>query len=321
MTANLPNGLLTTVTPKALWTWDTTNPDDPIPTAYNGYPTKTGLVPDDLSMFCGVPLYYNGQNPTPMSAAQKIQAIRWAEDWVEQETGLLLTPTWVASPPSRNVFETTNSGMVTESGAQVLGVDYDLEDAPYDFYYDRSQDEGWMELTTRYRPIRRIGGQDFSPIKNFSYQYPLLDMLFRVPPTWFVVDQDFGLLRLVPSANIQLLPLWALQLSLGGFAQSLPGGLWLQYTAGLSRVDYNSRFSFVKQLVLAQASITCIRSMAGSMSNGAEAFSTLIDGVQFNTKYSALGPYGAQIAQFEKQRDALLQTAISKVSGPFIVCL
>lgn len=321
MTANLPDGLLTTVTPKALWTWDTSNPDDPIPTGYRGYPTKSGLVPDDLSLFCGVPLYYNGNTPTPMTAAQKIQALRWAEDWVEQETGILLTPTWVASPPSRNVFETTNSGMVTQSGAQVLGVDYDLEDAPYDFYYDRSQDEGWMELTTRYRPIRRLGGQDFSPIKNFSYQYPLLDMLFRVPPTWSVVDGDFGLLRLVPSANVQMLPLFALELSLGGFAQSLPGGLWLQYTAGLNSSDWHTRFSFMKQLVLAQASIICIRSIAGSISLGADSYSTLIDGIQYQVKYNSGGPYAAQIQQFTKQRDELLQTAISKVSGPFIVTI
>lgn len=319
--SNLPSGALVTVTPTALWTWDTTNPDDPFPVTYNGYPTKTGLMPDDLGLYCGVPLFHNGPVPTAFTPNEKIQAIRWAEDWVEQETGILLTPTWVASPPSLNVFETTNSGLSTSSGAQVLGVDYDLEDAAYDFDYPRSQDEGWMYLSLRYRPVRRVSGQDFSPLKNLSYQYPLLDMLFRVPPSWFVVDGDFGLVRLVPSANVQMLPLFALELSLGGFANSLPGGLWLQYTAGLTKNDYRSRFSFINQLVLAQAAIICIRSLAGNLSMGADSYSTLIDGVQYQVKYGAKGPYGAQIEQFTNQRDELLATAIGKVAGPMVIAL
>ena len=319
--ALLPTGALTTVTPTALWTWDTTNPNDPIPQAYNGYPTKTGLLPDDLSLYCGVPLYYNGTPPVAMTSTQKLQAIRWAEDWVEQETGLLLTPTWIASPPTRNVQETANAGMSTSSGAQQLGVDYDLEDAPYDFFYDHTQDEGWFEISMRYRPIRNVNPLDLGPIKNMAYQYPLLNTIFRIPPTWMVVDQDYGILRLVPGQNLAMLPLWAMTLTLGGNAMSIPGALHFQYSAGLTPNDMRSRFSFIKQLVLAHASILCIRSIAGGIGLGADQYSTLIDGVQFSTRYGAQGPYGAQIAQFEKQRNELLQTAINKVMGPVMLTL
>ena len=60
-----------------------------------------------------------------------------------------------------------------------------------------------------------------------------------MPPTWFVEDEDFGLIRLVPAANVQMLPLFAMQLAFMGFAESIPGGLWFQYTAGLNNSEYN----------------------------------------------------------------------------------
>lgn len=322
MSGSMPTGLLTTVTPVAQWKWDVTDINNPIVTGYaQGSPTKTGLGPSDLQNYVGVPLVYRGQPARPMTDAQKIQAIRWAEDWVEQETGLLLTLTWVASPPARNTFETSQQGMSTSSGMQQLGVDYDLEDAAYDFFFDRSQDQGWLITPLRYRPVRRINGQDYSPLKNYAYTYPLLDLFFRVPPSWFVVDGDFGLVRLVPSSNVQMLPLFALELSFGGFADSLPGGLALQYTAGLTGNDYRTRFSFIPELVLAMASMTCLRSIAGTVSMGVSKYSTLIDGVQVQTSYSASGAFGEQISQFQKRRDELLQTALTKVSGPALLTL
>jgi hypothetical protein len=317
-----PDGQLMTVEPKAQWKWDTTDQDDPIVLGYaRGQPTKTGLTIQDLRDYVGVPLVYRGSPPRPMTDRQILQTIRWAEDWVEQETGLLLTLTWVASPPARNVFELSQQGMTTQSGMQQLGVNYDLADSAFDFFFDRSQDQGWLIQPLRYRPVRRINGHDFSAIKNYSYQYPLLDSFFRVPPTWLVEDSDFGLVRLVPSANVQLLPLFALELSFGGFSDSLPGGLGLQYTAGLQGNDYRTRFSFIPELVLAAASMTALRSIAGTVSMGVSSYQTLVDGVQYTSKYSAAGAFGEQIAQFEKRRDELLQTALTKVSGPSLLTL
>ena len=199
---------------------------------------------------------------------------------------------------------------------QQLGVDYDIEDAPYDFHYDRAQDDGWMVMPLRYRPVRKITGHDFSPLKNLSFQYPMLNNYFRVPPSWFVVDGDFGLVRLVPSANMQMLPLFAFQFTFGGYTGSLPGALWLRYTAGLTNSDYATRFAFIKRLVLVKAGTYALRSIAGGISMGADSYDTLIDGIQYRVKYGAKGPFGAQIEQFETEAGELLQ---SKVAGPQVL--
>ena len=308
----------------ALWGWDLSTPGYPTISTYPtaNQPTKTGLMPADLQSFAGVPIQIYGNPPTPIPASTLLNWIRWAEDWVEQETGLLLTPTWVASPPTRNIGATSATGLLTKNAqTQVLGVDYDLEDAPYDFFFTRAQDEGWMMQSLRYRPIivDEFFTADISAVKNVAYIYPLLNDFFRVPPTWYVEDHDFGLLRLVPAANVQMLPLFAMQLAFMGFAESIPGGLWLQYTAGLRGVDYITRYSFMKQLVLAQAAIQAASTVQGTINYGAKETVITVDGLQYTTKYSEKGPYTGLIEYWKKMRDDLLQTAFNKVSGPQII--
>ncbi len=312
----------------ALWTWDTSTKPQPTVTGYptTGGPTKTGLMPQDLQNFVGVPIQYYGNPPTPVSSGTMLGWIRYAEDWVEQETTLLLTQTWVASPPTRQPTATNATGLIVNpasSGVQQLGVDYDLEDAPYDFFFPRAQDEGWMVQSLRYRPVRSAtySALDYTSIKNIAYIYPLLNDFFRVPPTWYVEDSDFGLVRLVPAANVQMLPLFAMQLSFMGFAQSIPGGLWLQYTAGLTANDYISRFSFIKQLVLAQAAIQALMTIQGTLNFGATQYNINVDGLQYQTQYPKSGPYSGLIEQFTRMRTDLLQTAFNKVSGPMLITL
>jgi len=323
----------TPITSQALWQWDNTG-SYPVATGYglNGVytPTKTGLGPQDLQNFVGVPLQYYQPTPTPVSAETILGWIRYAEDWVEQETSLLLAPTWVASPPLLQQGQTQDTQVVPSSGQgiQIIGQDYDLADAAYDFFFPRAQDEGWMVQSLRYRPIRNVtqparilSQQDYSGVKNISYIYPLLSEYFRVPRTWLVEDQDFGLVRLVPAENVQELPLFSMQLAFMGFAESIPGALYFQYTAGLMPNDYNSRFRFIQQLVLAAAAIQALSSIQGSVSMGLISHSTLIDGVQFQAKYSENGPFGSLIQQFKKQRDELLNVTFTKVAGPQIITL
>ena len=322
-----------TVTTQALWQWDTTGPY-PVATGYglggNYLPTKTGLMPSDLQNFAGVPLQYYQPIPTPVPDAVLIDAIRNAEDYVENETGLLLTPTWVASPPSVQVGQNTDMGLVSSSGSQIQlqGQDYDLPDAAYDFYFPRAQDEGWMVQSLRYKPVRNvtqpsriISQNDFTGVKNFSYIYPLLDTYFRVPPTWFVEDQDFGLIRLVPSSDVAMLPLFAIQLSVMGWAETLPGALWLQYTAGLTPSDYNTRFRFIKQLVLSIAAIQILGTIQGTVNMGISQHNTLVDGVQYMAKYNDKGPFAGLIENFIRQRDELMHMALTRVAGPSIITL
>lgn len=324
-----PPGAASIVSGNALWDWDTSGLD-PIVKAYRGgTPTKTGLVPNDLQQMVGVPLqYYTPATGTqgPVPTPQIFEWIRDAEDWVEQETGLLLTPSWVASPPEIQAF----AAVATQTpvapggwGGQRQGIDYDIADAAYDFIFDRAQDNGWVVQPLRYRPIRNvnISGADFTAVKNMAGIYPLLSSFFRVPPSWYVEDQDFGLIRIVPAENVQMLPLFAMQLSFMGFAESVPGAWHFQYTAGLTATDYSTRFRFIKRLVLATAAIYALGSIQGTINMGLIRTSVLVDGMQTQLQYPEKGPFGALIDNFTKERDALLQTALTKVNGPVFLTM
>lgn len=312
----------------ALWNWDTSVPNAPSIKGFNGQPTKTGLKPSDLQMTAGVPLQFfspAGNSVQAIPPEQLIEWIRDSEDWVEQETNLLLTPTWIASPPEIQAFSSTVTGVpsVNGNGGQVQGVDYDLPDAAYDFYYERAQDNGWLCQPLRYRPLRNVttGAADFTAVKNIAAIYPLLSDFFRVPPSWYVEDQDAGLIRLVPAANVQMLPLFAMELSFMGFSDTVPGCWHYQYTAGLTPVDYQTRFRFIKRLVLVDACIRALASIQGSINMGLMRVETLVDGLQQKLQYSERGPFGSLIETFRKERDELLQTTLTKVSGPMIITL
>lgn len=317
-----------TPTGAALWDWDRSDPDAPVVKAYsNGSPTKTGLTPTDVQMTCGIPLqFYAPAGNTPMAIPPDtiIDWIRQSEDWVEQETNLLLTPTWVASPPEIQPFAAQVTGVPDAGGdGQVQGVDYDLADAGYDFYFERAVGDGWLCTPLRYRPLRNVktSAADFTAVKNMAGIYPLLNDFFRIPPTWYVEDQDAGVIRIVPAQNIQMLPLFAMQLSFMGFSDNVPGAWHFQYTAGLTATDYSSRFRFIKRLVALDASIRALGTIQGTINMGMMRVETLVDGLQVKLQYSEKGPFGSVIEAFKRERDELLATAREKVAGPMFMTI
>lgn len=323
------NGSTPAVKTTALWNWSAAGSGAnayPTVTSYShGKPTKSGLMPDDVANFVGVPLVIfppNGGMPTPVSDKTITQWIRWAEDQIEQETGILLTPTWVAAPAATTQQLITATGLIPLNGQyQQLGVDYDMAEAAYDFDFSRAEDSGWLYQQLRWKPVRGPGPNDQSGLKNYAFVYPLLNSYFRVDPSWFVIDQDFGLLRLVPNTNIQLLPLFALQLTFQGFAQSVPGGIWLQYVAGLSPADYGSEYSFMSTLILSVVATRALAILQGSVNYGVVDMMTTSDGLQQKLSYSKDGAYAPLIKEFEKQRDELYKTARNKMSGVSFVML
>lgn len=315
------------VTTAALWTWNTSG-SVPTVSGYPGVsgtqPTKSGVSVADLRSFVGVPIQIYGNPPAAVLDSDVLQMIRNAEDYIEQETGLLLCQTFVASPPAVTVEQAAAVGVVPVSGLYMRqGFDYDLGDAAYDFLFPRAQDEGWMIYSLRYRPVTRISYGPVTPnaIEQISYNYPLLNQYFRVPPSWQVEDHDFGLVRLVPSTNVQMLPLYAMQLAFMGFAESVPGGIWMYYRAGLTPIDYQSRFSFVKQLVMAQAAIQALSTVQGTVNYGATMYSMSIDGVMYQTKFGEKGAFDGLIKNFAGQRDSLMKAVRDKISGPMITTL
>lgn len=334
----ISSGSTPLVPTQSLWSWDTTGA---IPTA-TGYPvqvsntyptgfapTKTGLSADDLCAFAGVPLQYYGNPPRPVAPATLLGWIRYAEDRIEQETSILLCQTWVASPPTQSVQVTQACGLLpnTTSGYQVRGYDYDLEDAAYDFAFPRWQDSGWGYLTLRYRPLQSttygiVGGSaatvGTTAIKNTSFIYPLLSQFFRMPSSWNVEDRDFGMVRYVPATNTQMLPLFAMQLAFMGFSEDVPGAMWLQYTAGLTPYDYQSRYSFMKELVLLEAAITALTTIQGTINLGAKSVQMTVDGMSYKTDYDVRGPFAGLIDMYMKRKQGLMDTAKNLVAGPMV---
>lgn len=291
-------------------------------------PTKTGLMPQDLQNFVGVPLQYYSNPPKPVPPEVIIQWIRNAEDKVEQDTGILLCQTWVASPPAQSPGSAQATGLLLNqsSGTQQLGYDYDKEDNAYDFMFPRAQDEGWMYQSLRYKPVQSLtynasgspATAGYTAVKNISYIYPLLNEFFRVPTGWIVEDRNFGLVRLVPAQNVQMLPLFAMQLAFMGFAESVPGALWFNYTAGLTPLDYQSAYSFMKQYVLAEAAMRALASIQGTINLGIKDSMITVDGLSYKSSYSEKGPFSGLISQFKEQRDELMKMARDKVAGPML---
>jgi hypothetical protein len=312
-----------TVTTNALWDWNVTDPSNPEVIMYHGGTiTKTGVMPQDLRDFVGVPLVRYGDPPVPVSDLELLEHIRSSEDYVEACSGVFLTPTQVASAPTRNNIQSIAAAINgrAPNGGQQLGIDFDLPDAPYDFKFSRAQDEGWLIQSLRYRPLRILDGSA-NAVKVSAYIYPLLNTYFQIPATWISEDLDFSLIRIVPAVNVTMLPLFALQLSVQGFSQSVPGGIWYHYSAGLTSGDYQNRFRFVKELVLAQAGIRSLMSVQGTLNQGLESSLVLADGVQTSLKYRMGGAYKDLIDSFTARRDELLERTIGAVGGPVIEML
>jgi hypothetical protein len=312
------------ITPQALWDWgpSPSNPNGPLVIqGYNTFssgptPTKTGLTAQDIQDYCGVPLYYSGNPPRAVTEQTIIQRIRRIEDSIEQNSSVLLTPTYVASEPVRDIDLMPQLQIMSSSGNGIMnqGVEYDLGDDKMDFRFEQAQDNGWLNLMLRYKPLN-IFNSDQTAVKKWAYTYPLLNAFFNVSPAWFVENRAFGYLRIVPSQNVQMLPLFMLQLSVQGFTDSTPGGIALYYTAGLSENDYNTRFSFVRELICAATCASLLGSIQGTVNLGLTESSLLTDGLQTSLKYDPKGAYAALINNFNSVKEELLTELQWQVGG------
>lgn len=319
---------------KALWKWSLAAGQQPTVLSYpttNG-PTKTGLLPQDVRDYVMVPIQQYGNPPTPVSDTLILQWIRWAEDEFEQETNIRLCQTWIAAPPAKSAAQMSTIGLSSSINNQYqqLGADYDFYEPAYDFFFARARDEGWLYNRMRWRPVQSI--EVFQPadsidatnatgVKNLSFVYPLLNQYFHMPGSWAVEDQTRGLIRYVPSTNVQMLPLFAMQLAFMGFAESVPGALWFQYTAGLTANDYNSQWSFVKQAIVAKAAATALRRIQASINLGMLETQTMVDGLQYRAKYSEKGALWGYIQELDAEVKRLTRQAKTKVSGPMMVSI
>lgn len=322
------------ITPAAYWHWDTTT----TPSTLLGFSlaqfnatgtdrlTKTNLGVADVQNFVNIPLQAQGLNTLPLPESTIIQWIRWAEDEVEQRTGAMLTTTWVSSPMEVQTGAANAANIKVPNGYMVLGRDCDYADTPYTFDYNRYKDEGWGALSLRHKPLKDITytpndvagpGQGFTAIKSMVYIYPLLSQFYAIPLQWIVEDPLASYITLVPSTNVVMLPIYAMQLAMMGFAQSLPGAIHTQYVCGFTDSDYAGSFSFVKQLVLAKVAIQALRSLQTSISVGTTEQRITINNWEQSTKYNP-APFRGAIEDFEHLEKKLMNRMVNELIGPFV---
>lgn len=309
---------------KALWNWSKPVVGQaPVVQSYPPYgtPTKSGVTPQDLANYLLLPypmVNYSTVPPTPIADSVVNGWIRYAEDNIETETNVRLCQTWIAAPAENTSYATQTVGLGVSGSFQNLGVDYDYSEAAYDFFFDRVRDEGWFYQRMRWRPVQSIelfqpAGQfdesNLSGIKNWAMVYPLLNQYFRIPPSWVVLDSKRGLIRAVPAVDVAVLPLYALQLTALGFAQNVPGGMHFQYTAGLTANDYNSEWSFMKQLVMVKAGIRALTAIQLGINLGAVETQTQADGLLQKMKFSEKGALYGNIKMLQEEEKQLLKRA------------
>ena len=318
---------------QAQWTWDIQAGRAPIVSGYStvasgdgvGFFTKTGVTPTDLRDFSVIPIQAYTTPPTPIPDSTLLQWIRWAEDEVEEESNVRLCQTWIAAQPADTIMSANAANIQAVSGGyQQLGLDYDFYEPAYDFFYQRALDEGWLYQKLRWRPVQRVNFTDPSGVqatlfktgvRDISFFYPLLNAYFGVPPSWIVEDSTRGLIRLVPSTSVQMLPLYAMQLATLGFAQNVPGGLWLQYTAGFTANDYRSQWSFVQRLVLTRALVIGYGLIQTSINFGALENQITVDGLSYKTRWSEKGPLFSAIDFQQKEGMKLMKQLKTKLNG------
>lgn len=310
---------------RALWNWITVPGKQPIVDTYSsGAKTKSGLQPNDLRQFVQIPLQQYSNPPVPIDDSVVMDWIRYAEDEIEQDTNIRLCQTWIAAPPAKAQIETQQLDFGVKYNYQQLGVDFDYQEAAYDFYFSRAQDEGWLWNKMRWRPVKGVdivdptgilNATNLNGVKNVAFIYPLLNEYFRMPQTWIVEDQNAGLVRFVPATSVQMLPLFAMQLAFMGFAENVPGGMWFQYTAGLTAADYQNEWRFMRQLVLAKAAVTALTSIQLSVNLGVLEFTIQADGLMQRQKFDPKGAFAGPIAAFGMEVERLTRRAKSMCGG------
>lgn len=90
----------------------------------------------------------------------------------------------------------------------------------------------------------------------------------------------------------------------------------MQFKAGLRPYDYQNRYSFMLKLVLAQAAITGLNAIQGTINMGMLNSQIMVDGLQYKTGYDPKGAFNALIEGMTRQRDELLGIARNFTAGP-----
>jgi hypothetical protein len=257
------------------------------------YTTDTNLpTPSEIrNRWCfGLPL--NKEDGTVIPDEDIHMFLIGAIRTVERKLGIFLKPTTIMCNP--------------EERGLVQDVDFDVEEAPYDYDARAYKQYGFLQLFQR--PIQRILGlKMILPNGN-----PIIDFMAEESRRkWVKLDKKAGQVRIVPYAGDPTI--FAL---LGGSQTGYPfvTGMINQNLPHMFHVDYIAGYEAykipedIRNAVAKMAAIDVLGIAGDAVLAGVASLSTSIDGLSesFSTTASATNAtYGAHILQYQKEVDTL----------------
>jgi hypothetical protein len=224
-----------------------------------------------------------------MSDEDLLTFLEGAVKRVERELGIFLKPTIIACNPD-------------DFGLQ-KGVDYEVEEPPYDYDVRAWMQYGFLQL--RQRPVQKITGLKLVlPNGNI-----IMDFMKR--PQWIKLYKDNGQIQLVPYAGDPTIfalmggSQSAYPFVTGTISTNLPQMIYVDYEAGYGLHEIPND---IRNAVAKLAAIDVLGIAGDAVLAGVASLSTSIDGLSesFSTTASATNAtYGAHILQYQKEVDEL----------------
>lgn len=239
--------------------------------------TTSIVTPRDVrEKWCfGLPLIKEDGAPMPDEDLQLYLDSAIKE--VERRLGIFLKPTKIVCNP--------------ESQGLVKGVDYDLEEPPYD--YNLRQYKNWGFLQLRQYPILSV--------ERVRLVLPNYQEVVTFDKDWIKVYKKHGQINIVPYAGSPTVMTvagasgTAFPFLTGQFARNFPQAIWIDYTAGLDEVPAD-----IRAVIGKIASIDVLGIAGDAILAGYASISTSVDGLSqsMSTTASATNAtYGARILQ------------------------
>lgn len=195
----------------------------------------------------------------------------------------------------------------------VEGVDFDLSEPPYDYYYDQYSNWGFMQ--TREYPFISVEGLKMALPNNqaaIDFAHPATGGLPPNPASWIKINGEVGQVRIVPYSGgsaVLAAGLGTSSMFLGSFSRNLPQALCLDYTAGFATGKVPPD---IVNVVAKIAACDLLGIASEALLAGVASVSTGIDGLSqsYTTTASAENmTYGAHIIQYRKDVDSFFNVS------------
>ena len=214
------------------------------------YPyTKSGITPTNLrdEYLFGLALQSRDGKAYPDRAVWS--HIRAAEDELERDLQIFLTPTRIMSEPTDAELA---AAIAEGDGGNRVKVDRALDYDDEYFIGDR-----WGMTLFRYRPIKRI--------RQFFFGYPSrTQRVIEIPTNWLRIDQNYGATVIIPNSAGVFTSFGAYLFSLFGSGRDIPQCIFVDYDAGFTEIELRDEYHDVLDAVQRVAAMRCVPQIMGA---------------------------------------------------------